>query len=209
MKRASRSYVLVAIAMTIACGEGTRLADSIVEVGADFPSGRRRCQGVAIEPSRVITAKHCVGTSMSVRLWGSGEWVPAVIRGVHPEMDVAVLDLSRRLPLSRQPTLSDRCLVGRPLVSACYPGRGASATLVWTRVAMRCSSAEQCFSRELELAPGASGCPLFDPDTGAAAALGVSSRRSDCRVVCLTRLMISSLVGSVAQRDGRESAPRP
>jgi len=170
------------------------LADSVVEVRAITADSSVRCQGVAFENSRVLSARHCVVGSLAVRLWSAEDWVQVSSSAVHSHLDLAVLELATPLPLGHLPEIAEQCATGRPVVSACYPGLGgAKSELVFTVVDFGCVPVHDCFSCTLDLSPGASGCPLFDRMTGTLVALGVSSRKESSRVVCLTRSLIGDL----------------
>jgi hypothetical protein len=170
------------------------LAAAVVQVRSVVEQRRARCQGVALAPTSVVTAKHCAGGVVDVRPWAGGAWRRAAASTTHGELDLAVLELSTPLPMEHFARLTEQCAVDRPLLAACYPGLGsATSELEVTRVKLRCSTATDCFSDTLELAPGASGCPLFDEGTGDLVALGVASLRDSSRAVCLTRAVLEQV----------------
>lgn len=178
------------------------LGDSVVWVRSTDAERRMRCQGVALGNARVLTAKHCVFARVDVSLRPAERWIHVSMSEAHPSLDIAVLDLAETLPLVHFPRLTDQCAMRRPLISACFAGRGAETSeLQETRVEFFCSSHDDCFSAELELPPGASGCPLFHVATGTLAALGVASRKEASRTVCVTKSLVDEMVGS---RRGQE-----
>jgi hypothetical protein len=173
------------------------LTASVVQVRSVVERRRARCQGVALTATTVVTAKHCADGTVDVRPWASAGWVRAVGRTPHALVDLAVLQLSLPLPIEDFASLTDECAVDRPLLAACYRGLGsASSELEPTRVEQRCSTPRDCFSDTLELAPGASGCPLFDEMTGRLAALGVASLKESSRTVCLSRAVVAEMTNA-------------
>ena len=169
------------------------LIDSVVEVHAKSADQELRCQGVALTPFLVLTAKHCGIGALEVRVCVANPWISVRSINRHPEVDLAILNLATPLPIETFPTLPERCATEQPLVATCYPGLGAlNPALTQAVVAFACTGG-RCLSEGLELAPGASGCPLFDRDARVVAALGSASLKNSSRVVCLTNSVLAEI----------------
>jgi hypothetical protein len=169
------------------------LVRAVVEVRATNEGHRSRCQGVALTGLSVATAKHCVTGALQVRLWNSEEWVSVRSSKAHSQLDLAVLTLSGTLPITRFPSTVPDCRAGRSAIALCYAGLGAPTTELKSTFLEFTCSARGCFSAELVLPPGASGCPLFDPVLGSLVGIGVASLKDSSRVVCLTNGALAEL----------------
>jgi hypothetical protein len=175
------------------------LTASVVQVRSLESNRRALCQGVALAATRVLTARHCANGAVDVRPWAGEGWVRVTMSTSHAELDLAVLQLSAPLPIKHFANLAEECSVGRPLLAACYAGLGsATSELESARVKLRCPTPRDCFSDTLELAPGASGCPLFSEMTGDLVALGVASLKASSRAVCSPRAVVAELTSSGA-----------
>ncbi|MDP3499859.1 MAG: serine protease [Myxococcales bacterium] len=69
-----------------------QVSDSIVIVQADTPSGARQGSGVVIAANLVVTNQHVVDAVTTATITIRGRNVPARVRSVHVEHDLALLE---------------------------------------------------------------------------------------------------------------------
>ncbi len=134
---------------------------------------------------------------MEVRLWSGQVWNPVKRVARHRSKDIAILELAKALGTSGTLNLPTSCNSFQDAVSLCSKERKASdQNLSLESAAFRCAE-RGCFSEALDLAPGASGCPLFETTSRQLIAIGVSSIKNGSRVVCLERALVDGLAAEL------------